>query len=104
MVDGEALQIGIGRAFVEAVDADRVVAGANACPANIKIHFSGAEKLMKKFLASTRVETIEGVAGGIGHRRAKTKDGLKFFVGIESDGIGRRADRGRLPGNRRALG
>jgi hypothetical protein len=85
--DRKALHLGIGFAFVVAEHLRRIVARADAGAADVQSHFSGMEKLAKEIGTRGCIETVEGVAGGVGESRAEAEDILKFVGGIQGENV-----------------
>jgi hypothetical protein len=100
VIDGEAREVGVGPAFVEAVHRAAVVARADANASHAESHLGGMEHLVEQRRARRCSELSEHVAGGVGERSADAEVLLKRRLRIESDDAARRLARRGPPGKR----
>lgn len=103
MIDTEMGEVGIWlRGVIEAVCAERIVAGAHACAADRHSEAVTADEIVEELLATRGIHAAEEIAGGISEGSAKTENALKAQGGVNFDywpeGRGR-----RLPGRNRGF-
>ena len=87
MSDGKPLHFKVGLPFVVAEHFRGIVAGPDAGAANVESHFRRMKEIVKQLVASRGGKLVERVASGIGKRGAEPKHFLKFFAGVEHNGI-----------------
>src|SRR5215813_6670629 len=84
MLDREALEVGVGAAFVVAVEFNRVIARTHADSAGVEAHRRRIEDLPQKFLPGRGRKFVQQVTGRVGERHAEAKNLLKSGAGFKS--------------------
>src|ERR1700757_381107 len=86
MIDAEMGEVGIWfRGVIEAVGAERVVAGADTCAADRHSEAVATDEVAEELLAAGGIHAAGEIAGGVSERRAKTENALKTLGGVNFD-------------------
>ena len=104
MLQAEVVQVHIVGNVVIAIDAARVVAGADATAAQVQIQPLGRINFAQKRLTGSGRHAVQQEAGGIRKRSSKAEDGLKLACAIDLDGGRASPGGGRGPTQLRTLG